>query len=85
MYVNDTETILSEYMTFKHFADDVKCYSALNTYYHHSRVKEAISDLSCSTVLAILDLEPLELRRLRMELSLYYTIINNLTCLNPDE
>ena len=43
------------------------------------------SDLSYSTRLAILDLEPLELRRLRMDLSLYCKIINNLTCLNPDE
>ena len=45
----------------------------------------SLRDLSYSTLLAILDLEPLDLRRLRMDLSLCYKIINNLTCLNPDE
>ena len=45
----------------------------------------SVSGLSYSTRLAILDLDPLELRRLRMDLSLYYKIINNLPCLNPDE
>ena len=45
----------------------------------------SLRDLSYSTRLAVLDLEPLKLRRLRIDLSLYYKIINNLTCLNPDE
>ena len=44
----------------------------------------SLRDLSYFTRLAVLDLEPLDLRRLRMDLSLYYKIFNNLTCLNPD-
>jgi len=33
--------------------------------------------------LAILKLEPLETRRIRADLIMYYKIINNLTCINP--
>ena len=46
------------------------------------RVK-AISKLSYTERLAIFNLEPLELRRLRYDLVQYYKILNNLTPLNP--
>ena len=44
---------------------------------------KAISKLSYAERLAIFNLEPLELRRLRYDLVQYYKILNNLTPLNP--
>ena len=42
----------------------------------------SISHLSYLERLSILNLEPLELRRLKADLTMYYKIINNLTCID---
>jgi Reverse transcriptase (RNA-dependent DNA polymerase) len=44
----------------------------------------SLSSLTYLEILALLNLEPLELRRLRFELTYYYKILHNLTPFNPD-
>ena len=56
-----------------------------NVQHYFTRRIYSLCDLSYSTRLAILDLDHLELSRLRMDLSLYYKIIDNLTSLKTDE
>ena len=43
--VNDIESIFSESITFKLFADDLKLYSLLDTNFHHSHMQEAINSV----------------------------------------
>ena len=50
-----------------------------------SRRIPSITDLSYRDRLEKLNLEPLELRRLRYDLGLYYKVLNNLTPLNPSD
>jgi hypothetical protein len=44
----------------------------------------SLSSLKYLERLALLNLEPLELRRLRFDLTYYYKVLHNLTPLNPD-
>ena len=50
-----------------------------------SRRIPSLSDLSYRDRLEKLNLEPLELRRLRYDLGLYFKVLNNLTPLNPSD
>lgn len=45
---------------------------------------QLISHLSYLERLSILNLEPLELRRLKFDLTMYFKIIHRLTCIDPD-
>ena len=44
----------------------------------------SLSQLSYLDRLRVLDLEPLELRRLKFDLIQYFKVLNNLTCIEPD-
>jgi hypothetical protein len=45
----------------------------------------SLSHLSYLERLSILNLEPLEIRRLKYDLTLYYKILHNLTCISPSQ
>jgi hypothetical protein len=56
-----------------------------NVQRHFSKRIKAISELSYTERLALLDLEPLELRRLKCDLVMYFKILNNLVSVPCDE
>ena len=50
-----------------------------NVQRHFTKTIESISDLSYLERLAVLDLEPIELRRIKSDLTMYYKVYSNIS------